>query len=83
MQAHHRLTGDQALAFTAGTEELRSVSVHRSLPKTALNLRLEEFQHFEHGGALHHVTVAVVFSLVTRRPSARNDRTAVNIDCPL
>src|SRR5215813_1187305 len=84
MRAHHRLTGDQALAFTAGADEPRSVSVPRSLSKTALNLRLEESQHFGHdGGALHHAIVAVVFSLVTSRTPARNDGTAVNIDYPL
>jgi len=91
MRAHHRLTGDQTLAFTAGADVPRSVSVTRSLPKTALDLRLcaldlrlEELQHFAHdGGALHRTTVAVVFSLVTSRTSARNDGTAVNIDYPL
>jgi hypothetical protein len=51
MRAGHRLTGDQALAFTAGAEKPLSVSVPRSLPKAALNLRLEEFEHFDHDGA--------------------------------
>src|SRR5215471_1449971 len=84
MRAHHRLTGDQTLAFTAGADVPRSVSVTRSLPKNALDLRLcaldlrlcaldlrlEELQHFAHdGGALHRTTVAVVFSLVTSRTS--------------
>ena len=55
MRAGHRLTGNQALAFTAGAENPLSVSVPSSLQKTALNLRLEEFEHFGHdGAALHH-----------------------------
>jgi hypothetical protein len=67
MRAGQRLTGDQTLAYTAGAEEplsgsglVKQLSVPRSLPKAALNLRLEEFEHFDHeGAALHHATVGL------------------------